>query len=57
MLTFGLIANADAQDFGPKVGDKIDEFSLEDQHGTSHTLSEILKKGPTAFVFVRSADW
>jgi len=57
MLIFGVAAFANAQEYGPQPGTKIDEFSLADQHGTSHTLSDLLKQGPTAFVFVRSANW
>jgi peroxiredoxin Q/BCP len=42
---------------GPETGSKIDEFSLQDQSGTSHKLSELLEEGPLAVVFFRSADW
>ncbi|QEG25213.1 redoxin domain-containing protein [Mariniblastus fucicola] len=42
---------------GPEVGSQIDEFSLQDQHGTSHKLSELLADGPVALVVFRSADW
>lgn len=57
LILFGAATFVVAQDQGPQPGAKIDEFSLSDQHGTSHTLSELLSQGPTAFVFVRSTNW
>ena len=42
---------------GPEAGATIDEFSLADQHGTSHKLSDLLADGPIALVVFRSADW
>lgn len=42
---------------GPDVGSVIDEFSLTDQHGTSHDLSTLIENGPVAVVVFRSADW
>lgn len=56
-LMVGFATTLCAQEYGLEPGTKIDEFSLVDQHGTSHTLTDILKQGPTAFVFVRSANW
>lgn len=56
-LLFACAASVGAQEVGPELGTKVDEFSLVDQHGTSQTLSEILQQGPTAFVFVRSTNW
>ena len=56
-LFVGFATTLCAQEQGPEPGTKIDEFSLSDQHGTSHTLTEILQQGPTAFVFVRSNGW
>lgn len=56
-LMVGFAATLCAQEQGLAPGAKVDEFSLSDQHGTSHTLTEILQQGPTAFVFVRSASW
>lgn len=49
---------ADAQSStGPEPGTKVDEFSLPDQNGTSHTLSDLVADGPIAIVVYRSADW
>jgi len=45
------------QSIGPDVGATIDEFSLQDQHGTSRNLSDMLTEGPVALVVFRSADW
>lgn len=42
---------------GLEVGKKAPEWSLNDQHGKTQTLSSYLKKGPVALVFYRSADW
>jgi len=50
------LANAQ-QASGPEVGSTIDEFSLQDQHGTSQNLSDLLADGPVALVVFRSADW
>jgi len=49
-------ANAQ-QSSGPEVGITIDEFSLQDQHGTSQNLSDLLTDGPVALIVFRSADW
>lgn len=42
---------------GPEVGSTVDEFSLQDQHGTSHKFSDLIADGPVALVVFRSADW
>ncbi len=42
---------------GIKVGDKAPEFTLKDQTGQEHKLSELCKDGPVALVFYRSASW
>ncbi len=42
---------------GLKVGEKAPEFTLKDQAGEEHTLSTMLKDGPVALVFYRSASW
>lgn len=42
---------------GIKVGDKASDFLLNAQDGKTYTLSEVVKKGPVALVFHRSADW
>jgi cytochrome oxidase Cu insertion factor (SCO1/SenC/PrrC family) len=42
---------------GPKVGEKAPEFTLKDQAGKERALKELLKDGPVALVFYRSASW
>lgn len=42
---------------GLKVGEKAPEFKLKDQAGKEHTLKDMLKDGPVALVFYRSASW
>lgn len=39
------------------VGEKAPNFRLRDQNGDEHSLDELLKKGPVAIVFYRSAEW
>jgi hypothetical protein len=56
-LFFGPMAVNGQQASGPEVGSTIDEFSLQDQHGTSHKFSDLLAEGPVALVVYRSADW
>lgn len=42
---------------GIKVGQKAPEFTLKDQTGAERALSTLLKDGPVALVFYRSANW
>jgi len=42
---------------GLKVGEKAPEFKLKDQSGKERELKEMLKDGPVALVFFRSASW
>ena len=42
---------------GIKVGEKAPEFKLKDQAGEERALSAMLKDGPVALVFYRSASW
>lgn len=34
-----------------KVGDKVEDFTLEDQHGNPVTLSGLLESGPLVIYF------
>jgi peroxiredoxin Q/BCP len=34
-----------------KVGDKVEDFSLEDQHGDAVSLSSLLESGPLVIYF------
>ena len=42
---------------GVKVGEKAPAFKLKDQSGQERELSTLLKDGPVALVFYRSASW
>ncbi len=42
---------------GVAVGQKAPAFSLNDQNDRDVSLAALLKKGPIALVFFRSADW
>ena len=54
-LALGQTATPNAM--GLSLGQTAPGFKLKDQAGTEHALSELLKKGPVALVFYRSADW
>jgi hypothetical protein len=42
---------------GVKVGQKAQKFTLKDQAGKERSLDDLLKGGPVALVFYRSASW
>lgn len=42
---------------GPKVGDRIPDFSLRDQRGQVYSLQSLLGSNGAIIVFFRSADW
>jgi hypothetical protein len=42
---------------GPKVGARLPDFSLPDQHGTRHTFTSLAGREGLMLVFFRSADW
>ena len=49
-----------AQDTGTstvRVGDPAPDFELEDAHGASYRLSELVKQGPVVLEFFRSGGW
>ncbi len=65
-IVLGLVASATlatAADPAPedktgiKVGEKAPDFKLKDQTGVERSLSTMLKDGPVAIVFYRSASW
>ena len=47
----------DPQTLGPKVGERVPEFSLTDQHGTTRSLKSTFGPKGAVLVFFRSADW
>ena len=57
-LLLALTAGAAAPEMtGLAVGQKAPAFTLKDQNGRDVSLATLLKKGPVALVFYRSADW
>lgn len=50
-------APASPETTGLAVGQKAPEFTLKDQNDRDVSLATLLKKGPVALVFFRSADW
>jgi len=56
IIGVGASANT-TQDVGLRVGDKAPSFSLKDQNGNDVSLDSLIKKGPVALLFFRSADW
>jgi hypothetical protein len=50
-------ADAPVEKTGLKVGTKAPEFALKDQDGKERSLKGLLKDGPIALVFFRSASW
>lgn len=59
LLAFTVIAAAPAslEKTGVAVGQKASGFTLKDQNDREVALAALLKKGPVALVFFRSADW
>ena len=47
----------DPQTLGPKVGMRVQEFSLRDQIGTMRSLRSTFGPKGVVLVFFRSADW
>jgi hypothetical protein len=47
----------DVSKLGPQVGQRVPDFNLKDQHGTSRTLQSIMGPKGAILVFFRSADW
>jgi hypothetical protein len=53
----GQSAKIDTSAIGPKVGERVPEFSGADQFGTRHTLASSMGARGAMLVFFRSADW
>ena len=41
----------------PVIGQRAPSFTLKDQNDNEVSLDSLLKKGPVAVIFLRSADW
>jgi hypothetical protein len=42
---------------GPQPGERVPDFTLEDQSGVTRTLQSIMGPKGAMLVFVRSTDW
>jgi len=51
------VADVDPQTLGPKIGERVPDFSLPDQHGATRTLRSTFGPKGAVLVFFRSADW
>ena len=47
----------DVSALGPQVGERVADFSLPDQTGSTRTLQSIMGPKGAMLVFIRSADW
>ena len=47
----------DVHAIGPRVGEAVADFALQDQTGRSRTLTSLLGPRGLMLVFFRSADW
>ena len=47
----------DPQTLGPRVGERVPDFSLPDQAGVPRTLRSTFGPRGVVLVFFRSADW
>ena len=47
----------DVRTLGPKIGERVPDFTLPDQHGDRRSLRSLLGAKGTVLVFFRSADW
>jgi len=50
-------APPDPQTLGPKIGERVPDFSLPDQRGVTRSLNSIAGSKGAVLVFFRSADW
>jgi hypothetical protein len=58
MALGAIVAEAAAlENVGLAIGQKAPAFTLKDQNDRDVALDSLLKKGPVALVFYRSADW
>jgi len=53
----GAVAQAFVSAREPVVGQRAPSFTLKDQNNNDVSLDSLLKKGPVAVIFLRSADW
>jgi len=56
-LAGGQAASVSVDALGPKVGERLPAFKLNDQTGTPRTFESIVGPKGAMIVFFRSADW
>jgi cytochrome oxidase Cu insertion factor (SCO1/SenC/PrrC family) len=56
-IVAGAAKPAPPEKTGLAIGQKAPGFTLKDQNGHDVALAALLKKGPVAVVFFRSAEW
>jgi hypothetical protein len=56
-LLGGQVASVNVEALGPKVGERLPPFTLNDQTGKPRTLESIVGPKGAMIVFFRSADW
>ena len=47
----------EVQSLGPQIGERVPDFTLQDQHGERRSLASLLGPRGLMLVFYRSADW
>ncbi len=47
----------DVSTLGPQVGERVPDFTLQDQRGQEQTLQSLMGPRGLMLVFIRSADW
>ena len=50
-------APIDVAKLGPQVGERLPDFTLNDQTGRARTLPSVMGPRGAMLVFIRSADW
>lgn len=50
-------APIDVTKLGPQVGERVPDFTLNDQAGRARTLQSVMGPRGAMLVFIRSADW
>lgn len=50
-------APVDVAKLGPQVGERVPDFTLNDQTGRARTLQSVMGPRGAMLVFIRSADW
>lgn len=56
-VTAQQVRRVDVSKLGPRVGQRVPDFTLPDQHGKSRTLQSVMGPKGAMIVFYRSADW